>query len=597
MDLRLEPSYESESAALSASRIPWATGIFVLAIAITGLLEAFHRPEVLGTWSKFYALELAFLAMPFAFRRWISGRAFETLVMASWVVVVWLIYYYAVVCSLSVTSVASAAVCVMTGAALLATWSMTSQCILSAAATVGYCALVIWRGDSGIDVTASVLAVASGAAISVQGTWYLDLHRRAIFREALRSDDEASITRCLEEFARELNRALGDEGVEERVASLARESMNTDWVLVMQPSDDEDAMRIVAGDGKLPTSIDNLKALDVPVDELPFLENDSNTAVKLAEDWETGASQLLRRMWGKHVMVAPLHHRGKRIGVLLAGADRVTSRSHRLIRGIAQHAAIAIANAELLAELRQASSMKSEFLATMSHELRTPLHVIMGYTEMLTDLLGGEVDAEVTQILQRLAQNETSLTDLIEATLDAHRLEAGRNTVKLRKFNGNALFDQMRSDTRWLPRTPGVEVQWTIPDAEVEICSDPTKLKVIAKNLIGNALKFTKRGHVHVEIGIETEHPRLRITVTDTGPGIADDEIPQIFEMFRQATPTASEASLAGVGLGLFIVREFVTQLNGNIQVDNHPDGGARFRVEVPLDLAESSASGGRMVA
>jgi len=319
-------------------------------------------------------------------------------------------------------------------------------------------------------------------------------------------------------------------------------------------------------------------------------------------------------------MVAPLHHRGKRIGVLLAGADRVTSRSHRLIRGIAQHAAIAIANAELLAELRQASSMKSEFLATMSHELRTPmngiigmaqllegtsldaeqhahLQVIMGYTEMLTDLLGGEVDAEVTQILQRLAQNETSLTDLIEATLDAHRLEAGRNTVKLRKFNGNALFDQMRSDTRWLPRTPGVEVQWTIPDAEVEICSDPTKLKVIAKNLIGNALKFTKRGHVHVEIGIETEHPRLRITVTDTGPGIADDEIPQIFEMFRQATPTASEASLAGVGLGLFIVREFVTQLNGNIQVDNHPDGGARFRVEVPLDLAESSASGGRMVA
>jgi len=599
MNPRLESSYQQESAALLATRIPLASGIFLFAICTTGIIEMIHRPEILWTWARFSLAEATALAVPLLFRKRLSGTTtYEIAVVASWVVVVGLIYGYVEVAPLSTAAAGLVAICIMTGGSLLASWSLTSQCTLSAAATVGFCALVIVRGESGIDTTFSLFAVLSGALISLQGTWYMDLHRRAIYREAIRSDDEAAITRSLEEFAKELNRGLSDDGVAERVATLALETMETNWVLVMQPAETTDTMRIVAGDGELPSSIDNLKALEVPVNDLPFLENDSNATIKLVEGWETRSSQLLRRLWGRHVLVAPLHHRGRRIGVILTGAEEVCSKSHRLFRGIAQHAAIAMANAQLLDELRRASSMKSEFLATMSHELRTPLHVIMGYTEMLNDLLGGTVDAEVTQILQRLAQNETSLTDLIEATLDAHRLEAGRNNVKRRKFRGNTLFEQLRSDIRSLPRTPGVDVQWSIPESPVEMYSDPIKLKVIAKNLIGNALKFTKRGHVRVDVEIDDDDKRLLLTVTDTGPGIPEAEIPQIFEMFRQATPTASESSLAGVGLGLFIVREFVAQLDGSVSVDNHPGGGARFAVDVPLDIAVAPASSSnRLVA
>lgn len=589
MTTRLESAYASESAALNASRIPGACVVFVLAIAGTGAVELVYRPHLLGGWLQFFVAEAAIILLPLLFRgALVRRRSFEAVVATSWIAVVALMHVFALTTSLSTIVIACGVICIMAGAPLLAWWSTATQAWLVVASCLTTSVIVVVRGEGDIETTLTLFAVFAGGIISLQGNRYFEIHRRAILREALRSDEEAAISRALETFAKEINRGLSDEGVEDRVAALARAALNSDWTLVLQSDGGDGAVRIVGGDGRFPTALDNLKALEMSATDLPFDADDGSARV--VADWSARISRLLRRDWHSEAVAAPLRHREEPIGVLVAGS-RESSPNLHLVRGVAQHAAIAIANSRLMDELKRASAMKSEFLATMSHELRTPLHVIMGYTEMLGDILDREGDPEVLQILRRLEQNEKTLTDLIEGTLDAHRLEAGRTVLKQIRFESKILFDQIQSDTRWLPRTPGVHLRWELPAQSVTLETDPTKLKVVVKNLIGNALKFTKRGVVRVRAGFDPAARVLELTVGDSGPGIPQEEIPHIFEMFRQASPTAAESALAGVGLGLFIVREYTAQLGGDVTVDRSDLGGAEFRLRIPLRLpAESPA-------
>jgi len=599
MNARLESTYESESAAINATRIPVASAVFLLAIGGTGFVELFYRPHLAGLWLRFYAAEALVIGLPLLFRRrLVQQRRLDPAILLSWISVVALIHVYSLVAPTATMVAGYAVICIMTGASLLTWWSVTSQTCLVAASCLIFSGLILMKGESGLDTTLALFGVFAGGLISIQGNLYLDLHRRAILREALRSDDEAAITRALEEFARELNRGLRDDGVEDRVVQLARRALGSDWTLLLQ-GDGEDALRVTGGDGRLSTSIDNLKALDLRSNEMSFPEAEPDRELTIIDATDTDSSPLLARDWRGEILLAPLRHRDEQIGLLAAGLGDSSPSAHRLMRGIAQHAAIAIANSRLLDELRRASAMKSDFLATMSHELRTPLHVIMGYTEMLGDILDEGGDPEVLQIVRRLEQNERTLTDLIEGTLDAHRLEAGRNVVKLMPFEAVHLFEQVQRDARWLPRTPGVQLHWDLPREPVPMHSDPTKLKVIAKNLVGNALKFTKRGAVRVVAEHNRAAQTLALTISDSGPGIPQEEIPHIFEMFRQASPTASESSLAGVGLGLYIVREFALQLRGEVTVGASKAGGAQFRVELPLTLGTPApvAAANRLVA
>ncbi len=585
MTARLDSAYQTELAALNATRIPRAALVLLTAIAGSGVVELLHRPAIFPTWLQFFAAQSALIAIPLLFGRTLAkGRTFELVAAAASIGVVVLMHLYAIVAPLSTTLLACGTICVMAGASLLAWWSVATQAGLVVASCLVFTATLMIRGEGGLETTLTLFNVFAGGLISLQGNRYFELHRRAILGEALRRDAEASISRALETFAKEINRGLSDEGLEDRVAALARAALGSDWTLVLQAEADDEHLRIVGGDGRFPTALDNLKALALPARNQLLGELDSDEA-RLVPNWREQISSLLHCDWRSTAMVASLRHREARLGVLVAGFRKADVPDLHLMSGVAQHAAIAIANARMMNELRQASAMKSEFLATMSHELRTPLHVIMGYTEMLGDFLDDAADPEVVQILRRLEQNEKSLTDLIEGTLDAHRLEAGRTIVKQVRFDSKSLFEQIQIDARWLPRTPGVQLRWELPDQSVAMESDPGKLKVIAKNLIGNALKFTKRGVVRVTAAADPVAGQLTLTISDSGPGIPTQEVPHIFEMFRQATPTASEVALAGVGLGLFIVREFVAQLGGEVSVAGCDLGGAEFCVTVPLRL------------
>lgn len=591
----LESTYDTEAASISATRIPRASLIFIVALSGTGLVEFLYRPELLGFWVQTYVAEAVLLGLPILFRdKLVERRTFEPMVLVAWIAVVLVMASYAITTGMTPGSIGYAMLCIMTGASLLSWWKTTMQAVLVVACCLTVSGLVLFTGTRGIETTLMLFATFAGGLISIHGNRYFEIHRRAILVESLRSDVEASINSTLEDFAKTLNRGLSNDGVEDRIAALARSAMRAQWVLVLVIDTQENEMQIVGGDGLFPTSLDNLKAVSLPVASLPFLRESSRDVDEVA-DWSGQIQPFVNKVWKSEVLLAPLRQRGERIGVVVAGYRTPSERTPRLLRGIAQHAAIAIANSRLLDQLRRASAMKSEFLATMSHELRTPLHVIMGYTEMLGDMLDGGNDPEVEQILGRLQQNEKSLTDLIEGTLDAHRLEVGRNTIKQMRFDSRALFEQIKLETRWLPRTPGVDLKWELPAASVMMQSDPTKVKVIAKNLIGNALKFTKQGSVRFSAQLDPDSKQMEIVVSDSGPGIPEDEIPHIFEMFRQATPAAAESALSGVGLGLFIVREFSAQLGGTVTVGNNQSGGARFEVALPLEIDPSSST--RLVA
>lgn len=272
-------------------------------------------------------------------------------------------------------------------------------------------------------------------------------------------------------------------------------------------------------------------------------------------------------------------------GVLMAGGrDRrqpFTRAEVRVARGIAHLAAIALAHARALEELARANRLKSEFVATMSHELRTPLNIILGYTELLRAGSFGQVTAEQRDILGRVARSGDELLELVTATLDLSRLESGRVTVDLAPVHLETLLATVAGEARELLREkPEVGLRCALAPALPLVRSDATKLKVVVKNLVANAAKFTERGHISLSAAPVADG--VEVAVADSGIGIAPDALPIIFDAFRQADSSMTRRH-GGVGLGLHVVRRLMALLGGRVAVDSTPGEGSTFRVWIPI--------------
>jgi signal transduction histidine kinase len=284
-----------------------------------------------------------------------------------------------------------------------------------------------------------------------------------------------------------------------------------------------------------------------------------------------------------------LRHGEELIGIHIAG-QRDSSLSfgvqhERLAVGIAQLASMAMQNARWLEEVEQANRLKSEFLATMSHELRTPLNIIIGYQEMLLDEQQSHPTPQQVSLLQRLGQSARQLHELIGALLDVSRLEAGRLPVEEKTVQVAELVQDIEVETRGLRDATNLSFTWNVDSQLPAVLTDPLKLKIILKNLIGNAVKFTPEGSVTVDA-----HPRaggVEISIADTGVGIAPEERETIFEPFHQLE-NGREQKHQGVGLGLYIVRRMLELLGGAISVDSTPGHGSTFRVWLPQDASHS---------
>jgi PAS domain S-box-containing protein len=250
----------------------------------------------------------------------------------------------------------------------------------------------------------------------------------------------------------------------------------------------------------------------------------------------------------------------------------------------AQNAALLTSNAELAIARQKAeevAQLKSQFLATMSHELRTPLNAIIGYTEIQLEGMTGALNSEQQDYQQRILINAEHLLGLINGVLDLSKIEAGQMALAMKPFALRPWVRDLEMQNRGLAEAKGLHFEVTLdPTLPEVIVGDGIRLKQIAINLVGNAIKFTDTGTVSVALTAHDE-AHWQLTVSDSGIGIAAHAQAVIFDEFWQVDRT-SRRNHGGTGLGLSIARRLVLMMGGTIRVKSEVGKGSTFTVVLP---------------
>lgn len=224
-----------------------------------------------------------------------------------------------------------------------------------------------------------------------------------------------------------------------------------------------------------------------------------------------------------------------------------------------------------------ANQAKSDFMATMSHELRTPLNAIVGYTQLLLDGVPEPVSPAVEARIRRISHGARHLRQLIGEVLTFSRLEAGRESVAEEVVRIGELLEEIRAVIEPLARSAALGLSLDTAEAPEQMRTDAGKLRQILVNLLGNAVKFTEEGTVSLRIAERGED--ILFQVSDTGPGIAPEQIDHLFEPFWQGAP----GSKGGTGLGLTISRRHAELLGGALTVESVPGEGSVFTLRLPV--------------
>ncbi len=233
---------------------------------------------------------------------------------------------------------------------------------------------------------------------------------------------------------------------------------------------------------------------------------------------------------------------------------------------------------DLLRDLSEQAELRSKFVSQVSHELRNPLHLIGGTSELLTQ---APIPMKHRQQAAGILREATSLTRLVDDLLDIGRSEAGRLTLEDDVFSTRSLVDRIRQTVAEMATKKGlsfdVDVAETVP---VHVAGDEGRLRQILVNLASNAVKFTPRGGVTLDVDLDPDR-LVRFRVRDTGPGIPEQGLETIFEPFVRFSRSES-----GAGLGLAIASRLATLLGGTLTVSNLHGGGAEFDLRLPLSEA-----------
>jgi len=242
---------------------------------------------------------------------------------------------------------------------------------------------------------------------------------------------------------------------------------------------------------------------------------------------------------------------------------------------------------DLNAKLAETDRLKDEFLAAFSHELRTPLNIIIGYSELLQELVAQQLDPESRHFLERIHGSALDLTALINETLDLARLRIGALQMITTRVDVAQLVRDVVDGLQHMAQRQSLALSADIGPGDLHLDTDPVRLRQIVTNLVHNALKFTVEGTV--KVCVAGNAAQIEIDVRDTGIGIAADQIPYIFDDFRQIDGSASRQH-GGCGLGLALVRRLLELLGGDITVDSTPGRGSSFAVTLPRHSAAPPA-------
>jgi signal transduction histidine kinase/ActR/RegA family two-component response regulator len=235
-----------------------------------------------------------------------------------------------------------------------------------------------------------------------------------------------------------------------------------------------------------------------------------------------------------------------------------------------------------------ANVLKTQFLANMSHEIRTPLNGVLAMAEVMAM---GELDPVQRDRLQIIRQSGGLLLAVLNDVLDLSKIEAGKMTLMNEPFELEPVVQPIVESFSTMAKSKGLDFRVAV---EAEAAGwwrgDADRLRQIIGNLLSNAVKFTAHGSVAAHVGVNPESGALRITVADTGVGIAPEKLPTLFEKFTQADNSATRR-FGGTGLGLAICRELTQMMGGSINVASREAHGSTFTVELPLPRSEATGA------
>lgn len=237
-------------------------------------------------------------------------------------------------------------------------------------------------------------------------------------------------------------------------------------------------------------------------------------------------------------------------------------------------------------QLRHVSELKSRFLSYMSHEFRTPLGAIRSITRILLDRLDGPLTVEQVKQVEFIQKSVIELTEMVNDQLDLAKIEAGRITVSPVWFEMVDLFSALRGMFKPILVNADVSLVFEEPNEPIRLYSDDRKLSQILRNFISNALKFTQHGQITVR-AVMTDAQTITFSVTDTGIGIAEESLTQIFEDFVQVE-SKFQRRVRGTGLGLALSRKLAQLLGGDVAVESVVGSGSTFSVNIPVALPGS---------
>ncbi|VAX10213.1 hypothetical protein MNBD_GAMMA26-573 [hydrothermal vent metagenome] len=238
-------------------------------------------------------------------------------------------------------------------------------------------------------------------------------------------------------------------------------------------------------------------------------------------------------------------------------------------------------------ELEKASNLKSQFLASMSHELRTPLNAIMGFSDVMTEEVYGEINEKQRRCLNNIHKSGKHLLEVINGFLELSKIEAGKMVLNLRELVVADAMEEIQGLVAQLAHKAEIELNFYIDKAPKSIIVDCVKFRQIMYNLLSNAIKFTSEGGV-VSVTAQGTDADLIISVIDSGIGIAEECRDTIFLPFRQVDGSSSR-SYEGTGLGLALSKNFIEMHGGKISVCSTPGIGSTFTFNIPIGDLEAT--------
>ena len=301
------------------------------------------------------------------------------------------------------------------------------------------------------------------------------------------------------------------------------------------------------------------------------------------------------KLKAKSMMLVPMQAYDQVFGVItigrVAGATNYSELDVAIAQDAAKRAAIAINNCRLFESAQEANRAKSQFLANMSHEIRTPLGAVIGFAELLLE--SKSLSDDDRDHVRTIIRNGRQLLKLVNEILDLAKVESRKIPVEKIRFSPQQLINDVAALLRIQAESKGLDFQLQCgSNLAPALVSDPTRLRQILINVIGNAIKFTEKGRVNIEVTstIDAENPRmcwLKVRVADTGIGIRPEEVGRLFQTFSQAD-SSTKKRFGGTGLGLYLAKKLANALGGDLILErSEPGVGSTFVVTIHAERAD----------